>query len=395
MVRNLLILVLTLSVCMSAIAFNDNEQCTSILITPRASAEGAPILWKNRDTSQLSNRVVFVDDQPFSYLALVDGNDPSGRRCFAGLNSAGFGIINTVAYNLPAETDEVKDQEGTIMADALRTCKTVDDFQQYLEDNRGKNLGSLANFGVMDATGRILLFEAHNHGFTIQDPAKEETGYLVNTNFARSGKENKGAGYLRFKRATQLVDAIDEQPISFRDILTRFSRDTGHVLLHTLTLADLKTGSASPDWISTKDCINKYHTSACVVMVGGKDNRPATMWVIPGEPITAVALPLWVEAGTSPEPFREGDPDAALWAETLRIKNILRPLTGGNQTDYLYLPPLFNTQKTGIRDRLDPLETSIINETLAFLEQPRTPEELKKFQAEMAEKALAALKQIQ
>ena len=130
-------------------------------------------------------------------------------------------------------------------------------------------------------------------------------------------------------------------------------------------------------------------------MVGGKDGRPATMWIIPGEPVTAVALPLWVEAGASPEPFWKGDPDAALWAETLRIKKILRPLTGGNQADYLYLPPLFNTEKTGIRDQLDPMETAIIDKTLKFLERPRAPEELRKFQEEMAEQALEVLKQIQ
>jgi hypothetical protein len=30
------------------------------------------MLWKNRDTDNLSNKVVFVREAPFSYLALVD-----------------------------------------------------------------------------------------------------------------------------------------------------------------------------------------------------------------------------------------------------------------------------------------------------------------------------------
>ena len=118
------------------------------------------------------------------------------------------------------------------MADALRTCRTVNDFRRYLESGSGPNLGSLANFGVLDGDGRILLFEVHNHGFTVQDPAASPKGYLVNTNFARSGEADKGAGYLRFKRAVELADGVDERPIAFDTVLTRFSRDTGHVPGH-------------------------------------------------------------------------------------------------------------------------------------------------------------------
>jgi len=58
--------------------------------------------------------------------------------------------MNTVTYNLPEIAGEAEDLEGTIMADALRTFRTVEDFASYLEANRGDHLGSLANFGVID-----------------------------------------------------------------------------------------------------------------------------------------------------------------------------------------------------------------------------------------------------
>ncbi len=50
--------------------------------------------------------------------------------------------MNTVAYNLPKETAEIKDLEGLIMADALRLCRTVDDFEAYVEANLGPALGA-------------------------------------------------------------------------------------------------------------------------------------------------------------------------------------------------------------------------------------------------------------
>lgn len=96
------------------------EQCTTALFSPAASASGRPMLWKNRDTDVISNKVVLVRDQPFAYLALVDADDASGRRAYAGPNAAGFAIINTVAYNLPAaQSGDLKDLEGNVMQEYL------------------------------------------------------------------------------------------------------------------------------------------------------------------------------------------------------------------------------------------------------------------------------------
>ncbi len=176
------------------LVFAQREECTSAVLSPPATGSQAPVLWKNRDTNTLSNRVVYVEEQPFAYLALVNGDDPSGRRCCAGLNSEGFAIMNTVAYNLPESPGEAKDLEGTIMADALRTCRTMEDFASYLEANHGDHLGSLANFGVIDGQGGAAIFEVPNHGHTKLDVAETPTGHLVNTNYARSGDEGEGAG---------------------------------------------------------------------------------------------------------------------------------------------------------------------------------------------------------
>ncbi|MGD2155122.1 MAG: hypothetical protein PVG79_17790, partial [Gemmatimonadales bacterium] len=304
------------------------ESCTSAVISPRASVEAVPVLWKNRDTGTLSNKVVFVEDAPYSYLALVNAEVPSGRHTFAGLNSAGFGIMNTVAYNLPRHPGEMEDLEGIVMADALRSCRTVADFERYLEANLGPGLGAWANFGVIDAEGRALLFEVHNHGYEKHDAAVADAGYLVNTNFALSGAENEGAGYLRFERANRLFDQFPPAAVDHMTVLTRFTRDLGHVLLEQPTLEQAHaTGQERDLWVFSRDCINRPSTAAAVVIVGKDPSDPnslATMWVIPGEPVTAVAVPLWVEAGGSPAPLWDGD-EAPLWRESLRIKDLIRP----------------------------------------------------------------------
>ncbi len=373
------------------------EQCTSAIVSPLASADNRPLLWKNRDTDALSNKVVYVHDCPYAYLALTDADDASGRKCFAGLNAAGFGIMNTVAYNLPEEADETKDLEGIIMADALRTCRTVDDFEDYIKANLGPKFGSLANFGVIDASGGAVLFEVHNHGYQKYDAADATEKYLVNTNFSRSGKPGTGAGYLRFERAEALFKQFPPHGVAYQDILGRFTRDLGHVLLHYPELDELKTIPVNEDhWLYSGDCINRHSTASAVVMVGRQPDdslSPATLWVIPGEPVCAIALPVWVEAGCSPDPLWNG-PEAPLWKESRRIKDIIRPLKDGNNDNYLNATRLDNASGTGFLPLLRSTEKDIMARTVTFLQTRHTAVELADFQRQMAEKALAVMQSI-
>jgi hypothetical protein len=97
-------------------------------------------------------------------------------------------------------------------------------------------------------------------------------------------------------------------------------------------------------WISSRDCIDRPDTSAPVVIVGRRGVVPATLWVIPGEPLTAIAVPAWVEAGASP----------AVLAT----------------------------------------EQQILDRTEAFLAEPRDAAELATFQEQMAELAFVTLRSV-
>ena len=373
------------------------EQCTAAVISPGGSVTGGAVLWKNRDTDVLSNKVVFVRETPYSFLALVNFDAASGRQAWTGLNSAGFAIMNTVAYNLPEKSGEVQDLEGIIMADALRTCATVEDFERYLQANLGPDLGARTHFGVIDGSGKAFLFEVHNHGFQKLDAAATPEKYLVVTNFARSGETGAGAGYLRFDRATQLFADLPPGPVDFRTILTRFSRDCGHTLLRNPAPEEWKKFPAAPElWIHSRHTINRTDTSAAVVIVGKNPADPdstATMWVIPGEPLTAVAVPLWVEAGRSPAPLWEGE-KAPLWEVSARIKKLIHPFTGTDKEEYLLVSRLDNADGTGYLPKLLEAEAAILRETETFLKTRPTPDGKADFQDRMAARALAAMQAV-
>ena len=380
----------------SALPFHDHA-CTTAVISPGASSLGQPLLWKNRDTDSLNNKVIFVNESPFSYLALVNAEDRSGRWVYAGLNSAGFAIFNSVAYNLPENKGEMKDMEGTIMADALRKCSSVADFEKYIQENLGPSLGSWANFGVLDAAGEAALFEVSNHAYKKYLAADASEKYIVNSNFARSGETETGAGYLRFERASQLFRQILPGRISHRQILSQFSRDTGHVLVQQPAFPQFKDISGKkPFWIATRDTIDRESTSAAVVVCGripGRENPPATLWVMLGEPLFTIAVPMWVEAGAAAAPLAQGE-KAALYLESKRLKKLARPYPESDRCEYLDSTHLDNRERTGFLPHLLETEKEIFDLTGEFLKLPRTTAELAAFQNRMAEKALATLQGI-
>ena len=374
------------------------EECTSAIIPAIHAKGGSPLIWKNRDTDYLSNRLLFVPAQPYAYIGLSNRDNPSGDSVYGGLNSEGFGIINTVGVNLPeAGPGEMKDLEGFMMADALRTCRTIEDFEAWLVARLGPELGSQANFAVLDASGKALLFEIHNHGYRVIDPAVEPQAVLVNTNFSRSGAEGKGAGYLRYERARQLFDALPpHEPVDPFTILGRFTRDTGHVLVaqpSPFEYLERTETSPAPFWVNTRDCIDKFDTSAALLLMGRNprdEASVATLWVIPGEPLCAPALPFWVESGALPEALWKGK-EARLWELSLKLKKRFRPRSEGNTGHYLDLGTVAGGGAQSPLGRLLSVEREIFAETQTFLTQKK--QNYRAFQEAMVQKALAFLEE--
>jgi len=374
-----------------------NEECTTAVLTGGATADTRPILWKNRDTDHLSNKVVYVDEKPFAYLGVVDADNPSGRVVWGGLNLAGFAVINSVAYNLPKKSGEMADLEGMIMADALRTCATVDDFERHIKKNLGSDLGSRANFCVIDAQGGAAIFEVHNHGYKRLEAAETPEKYLLNTNFSRSGPANEGAGYLRFDRETKLFSAVPTGKLTHRFVLQDAARDLGHALLAFVGRSEWKSLPAgTPHWVHANYTINRSSTASSILIHGvkkGEDPRKSTLWVILGEPVCSIAVPFWVEAGTPPPQVWDGD-HAPLAEEAARVKSILRPLKGRDREEYLDLSKLDNASGTGWLPGNLELENELFRQTEALLARSPAARELTAFEQEAASRVLKRLQEI-
>jgi len=362
--------------------------CSAAVISGAASVGGNPVLWKNRDTSHFNNGAVFVKEQPYSYIGITNEDDMSGRRVWSGLNSAGFAVINTVAYNLPLPSDQEKDLEGWVMGDVLRSCKNIADFEAYLRRNMGPAFGCQTNFGVIDAEGGAALFEVYNTSFTRFD-ANDAGGYLTVTNFSRSGTMNKGKGYIRFDRLGQLFSGVKGAKYSPEMILQNFSRDIANPMLGGKSFEKLY--SSGQPYAHTVHTINRATTASAVVFEGAKkDQSPkdAIMWVTLGEPLCSVAVPLWVETETTPAEM-QGGVKAPINVASMRLRSLLRHFADDEHNEYADLRVLHKW--------LEPLrakERKIFDETAAFVKTSPNREQKAAFQNKMAARAVAILEEM-
>ncbi len=397
-IRLVVIALVAASVVLPGSAGSGTEECTTLVAAGLATPSGGPILWKNRDTGTLSNKVILVTEHPYTFLALIDADDTAGRAAWAGINTAGFAIANSASYNLPQPVGELQEQEGVVMAEALRTCRTVGDLEKLVARRQGKRLGVRTNFFAIDAEGGAVIIETHNHGYTRYDAASFPGQRLPNTNFSRSGAENDGSGYLRFDRENELLRTIPDGRLEAGTIFRVLARDLGHPLLRHPSREEWKKLPAdTPYWIHSNYTIDRPSTAASVLIQGvrpGQDPSRSTMWVVLGEPVTAIAVPLWAAAGVPPDEVWQGK-EAPITAEAFRLKNVLRPLKSKERAEYMDLTRLDNAAGTGWLPALLDAEKGIIDDTEAMLAKDPAPVVLAAHQKAMAGRALAALKKVQ
>ncbi|HAY81039.1 MAG TPA: peptidase C45, partial [Planctomycetaceae bacterium] len=58
-----------------------------MVVSGKATADGRPLLWKNRDSWQPQNEVVYFDEGGLEFLAVV--NADANLSVWMGVNSAG------------------------------------------------------------------------------------------------------------------------------------------------------------------------------------------------------------------------------------------------------------------------------------------------------------------
>lgn len=346
--------------------------CTSVIISGRRTASGKPIIFKNRDTGCLDNRLQWFDVNGVQFVGIVNSPVEDGE-VWSGTNCFGFSIINTADYNfnedstyadyqnrilameregkdasalkaeLRAFSDKwlqdprkiQMDREGEVMYKALAVCKTVEDFLHLL-DTLPKPLGVETNFGVCDAEGGAMYVECNNWRYVTYDVNALPEGYKVQTNYAFAGNEWDRMGVERYRTACAVMKEQNarypqgDMHVDEAWLLKHFSRTFRHETIGTKENYCPKSGVTID-----QDFIPRRITS-CVFYAEGRN-----VWTELGYPCCGVAFPIVVaDRDILPSAAkRTVESENCLFSDTnMKIKmQYLYPDTVSNGKYYLHI----------------------------------------------------------
>ena len=341
-----------LSLCLyAALSLPNAFACTTVIVSAGKSSTGRPLMLKVRDTEDSFNHIEHFLGSNYSFTALVNSRDSARLSVWAGANDRGFCIMNSVSYNLRPDSLENKPYEGMVMKEALGTCATVDEFEDFLM-NMPKPCGLETNYGVIDAVGGAAYFEVWDYGYTRFDVSEAADGYLVRTNFSLSGRKDEGRGYVRYESARKLLADQAPKKISPRFLIDGIARSFYHATLGR----DLSKGRIPRNGlVNVDDCIPRPTTTAYLVFedVAQSDQTTGTvLWCALGYPPVCAAIPIRIADGDDiPEALRKPD------LQALERKEALMPVTRDGGRKYLnmrtlrsrILPAVRRTEKKEFR----------------------------------------------
>lgn len=348
--------------------------CTTVIVSGQYTVDGRPLMFKQRDTPSLENKVVTFSDGKFKYVAIVNANDSTNSEVWGGHNSAGFAIMNSSSYNINVEgaLDEKDEISGSIMKLALQTCETLGDFEKLLE-SLPRPLKISSNFGLIDAHGGAAYYETNNDNyvkFDVNDRGQAPLGYLIRTNYSFSGDRDRDKGLSRYNAASELMYyASMSNNLSYEYLLNSVSRS----LLHGITQVDLLkqdvSKSSIPQFVAFRDYIPRYLTASAIVVQGVKINESPTLttsWITLGFPLVTPTVPIVLSDDLLPTLLKadsKGKSQLNEWS--LIQKKRLFPISRGEGTDYLNLSELLSSD--GLYNKFIPINKTVLDKSKRYL----------------------------
>jgi len=348
---------------------DDYGECTIGVFAGWATADGRPMLWKNRDVTNdiqkfcyFEPRLPHADTAFYSFIGNVYSWDTT--RVYMGINEAGFGIINSNCYNL-GDSLSIGIDDGELLRLALERCKDVEEFEDFLAYTALKGRLDCWNIGIIDADGGAMLYECSNYSYRKYDANNIEhapDGIIIRTTFALSGGSNRPS-INRYKRAYNLAHKREgENPIDVEFVLQTLSRDLFNPMADPYPLPYIgQQNGRPPGFIFSHDLtINRDKTRSVMLLRGvrqGEDPRLSTAFCTIGPPVLSVAFPLWVYARTIPSQLNIGQ-EVPMFSRVLQHRANLYPLS--KEPYYLNSHYLKNNNGTGIYESTLPLEDNVI-----------------------------------
>ncbi len=342
--------------------------CTSVIVSGSVTKDGRPMIFKHRDSGKQHNMMLVVEGRRYRYLAMVNAKDTKPLDVWGGHNEAGFGIVNTAAYNLNGNGGDT-DGDGILMRKALELCATLEDFECLL-DTVKKPCDVNSNFAVLDAKGGCAYYETGNYKyvkFDVNDPNVAPDGYLMRTNFGTTGNHKLDQGVERYQAITDfMVEACKAGNLEHDYLVTHISRYLKHGMTKVDMYDNMPESGKATKYFSFHDYITRYNSASVILVQGVRPEESplnTVSWTIMGWPLATVAMPLTLlPSGQLPAMVTDdGTGHSRLCEMGLQLKSRVFSLKKGNNTKfYGNLAVLFNKQGTGMLQQILPVEEEVM-----------------------------------
>lgn len=346
-------------------------ECTIGVFSGNVTTDGRPIIWKNRDIYNPDQRFIYYKSYQRDGISTIPFTGNCFRndttRIYMGANSRGFAIMNSDSYNLHDSLGLGID-DGTIMRLALETCATLSDFARLLDSTNTVGRKDCWNFGCLDSTGAVAMFECANYTYWKFAPDNSDTpvsGIMLRANYSIA-RPNANNGYDRYKRASDLtLEQLSSRPIDVAFVLQSLARDLGNLYDNPYPLPYHRSQvNGPPGYIYDLGCTiaNRSTTSAVAIRGVTLSESPlyTSIFAILGPPVLSPAFPLWV--GSQSVPYYLSAPSGAP-VYNLCVSRKSRLYDNVRAPYHINSSALVNGDSGGVYSYIIPLENLGISQT--------------------------------
>ena len=333
--------------------------CTIAVISGDITPDGRPILWKNRDVSNADQE--FVYDNIGRYAHVTNIYNGGTTKAWGGVNETGFGIMNSDTYNNGSNRRSGPD-DGFVMKWGLKWCRTIDDFEAFLDSTNVTGRRSCHNYGVCDAYGGCAIFETSNNSYVRFDASDDPNGFLVRANYAYSGSSSHH-GWERHDRAMEIM--LRQGEIGFEFMFDSVASNLSNVYVDPYPLPFYDIESPYPSgYVSTHATINRYYTTSVEIIIGkhetDEDREYPVLWGMLGQPVLSLPFPLYPLAhgvdplldGVSGSKICDYGRELKTFVYDMGVSHYLNTYTAKEIVDYHIEPKqaIFDRYNTRMRD---------------------------------------------
>ena len=288
-----------LTILAAPIKADTSDGCTIGVASGYITADGRPIMWKVRDTSDACQQLIYNSGSPYDYIGVCS----EGSVIYMGLNEVGIASGNSLV-----NPSALPNTNSSTQRYILRNYDSLDQIRDYFQlkvepySNSGRGC-----FPFIDAAGNAIMFELNGPDWWLEYDSMDSDrgtqgllGFVIRANEFHQhsdGTDDTSIGG-RYESGTYNISGLtDINELSVKTIIQGNDGTNDFEFVRYGPGRSLAT-------------ISRTSTQSVMLVHGvGPDEDPClvTMWVILGQSNYGITVPVWIRVSDIPQCLSSGE----------------------------------------------------------------------------------------